>query len=305
MNDLDLIERLVPEIATSDFGPRLIVKNWDTECAYQMITGKGFPIRKNRSFDSKQRKFIDGIHSPLFGTSWEDEDAFRDRFSCECGYRKGTIYEGEICPECGTRVGYVDVDLEKFGWIQLNTRYKIINPAMYTLLQKLIGKTTLDKIIKWDTEMDENAHVVRSNDPKNRWISIGLTGFYEHFSEIVEFYFKKRPKYEAYYWEILKKWDCVFASNIPVYSSVLRPIFTSPAEYHYTKAEQAYNVIIGCMNKLNNYTSEIDETNIEAVNSLLYQIQTKVLDIDEIAFRAIDKKTGHIHDGINNSLTIR
>lgn len=298
MNDLDNMERLVPEIVLSDFGPRLVVVNWDTACAVQMFTGKGFPVRKRKSFDNKQKKYIDGIHSPLFGSSWEDEDAFKDRFSCECGYRQGTIYEGEICPECGTRVGYVDVDLEKFGWIQLNTRYKIINPAMYALLQKFIGKTTLDKMLRWDKEMDTNAHYIDTANPKDKWVSIGLTGFYKHFTEIMEHFYQKRKKYENYYWEILKKWDCVFASNIPVYSSVLRPIFTSPAEYHYTKAEQAYNVITGCMNKLNQYKGEIDETNIEAINSLLYQIQTKILDIDEIVFKALDKKTGHIHDAI-------
>ena len=87
MNDLDNMERLVPEIVLSDFGPRLVVVNWDTACAVQMFTGKGFPIRKRKSFDNKQKKYIDGIHSPLFGSSWEDEDAFKDRFSCECGFQ--------------------------------------------------------------------------------------------------------------------------------------------------------------------------------------------------------------------------
>lgn len=265
-----------------------------------MFTGKGFPIRSAKAFDNKQRKYIDGIHSPLFGTTWEDEDAFRERYSCECGYRTGSVYEGEICPECGTKVGYVDVDLGKFGWIQMNTRYKIINPAMYMLLQKFIGKTTLDKIIRWDAEMDANAHYVRKdNNGRDKFASIGLTGFAEHLAEILEFYREKRKNHEDYYWEILKKWDCIFASNIPVYSSVLRPAYTSPPEYHYTKAEQAYNVIVGCVNRINQYDGEIDESNAEGINGLLYKIQQKVLAIDEFVFKMLDKKTGHIHDGIN------
>lgn len=278
---------------------RRIVRNWDSECAHQMLTGKGFPIRQRKSFDNKQNKYIDGIHSVLYGTSWEDEDAFRDRYSCECGHLKGSVYEGETCPECGKKVGYVDVDLEKFGWIQLNTRYKVINPAMFVMLQKFIGETTLNKIIKWDKEMDANAHYTENKGTgKDRWVSIGLTGLYEHIFEIIEFYRERRKKHEDYYWEILKKWDCLFTSNIPVYSSVLRPIRETASEYHYTKAEQAYNVITGCMNKLNAYNGEIDETNIEAINELLYKIQMKIMSIDEFIFKMLDKKSGHIHDGI-------
>ena len=299
MNDIELMEKLTPDIVLSDFGPRLVVKNWDTECASQMLVGKGFPIRQHRSFDSKQQKYIDGIHSKLFGSSWEDEDAFRDRYSCKCGHLTGTIYEGEICPECGTKVGFVDVDLEKFGWIQLNTKFKIINPAMFVLLQKFIGKNTLDRIIKFTKELDINGHFIEEHDSKNKYASIGLTGFASKLVEIVEYYKEKnKNKHEEYYWEIIKKWDCILASNIPVYSSTLRPIFTSPALYKYTKAEQHYNVIIGCVNKLNNYTGDLDESNLEAVNTLLYNIQTKILEIDDLIFKSLDKKSGLIHESI-------
>lgn len=298
MNDNDNMERLAPEIVISDFGPRLVVKNWDTECALQMYTGEGFPIRKRKSFDNKQQKYIDGIHSVLFGTSWEDENAFRDRYSCKCGKYQGAIYEGEVCPECGEKVGFVDVNLNKFGWIQMNTNYHIINPAMYALLKKFIGAKTLNRIIEWDKDLDSDAHPIEVKDNKNKFVSLGLTGFYKHFYEIMEYYYKRRKKHEIYYWEILKKADCVFASNIPVFSSVLRPLFTSPDLYHYTKPEQAYNVIVGAVNKLNNYDGEIDESNEEAINNLLYTIQQKVLKIDELIFKMIDKKTGHIHEGI-------
>ena len=298
MNDNDNMERLTPDIVISDFGPRLVVKNWDTECAVQMFTGEGFTIRNSKSFDNNLKKHIDGIHSPLFGTSWEDENAFKDRYSCKCGYRQGAIYDGEICPECGERVGFVDVNLNRFGWIQLNTNYHVINPAMYALLKKFIGNKTLNNILMWDKKLDTNAHYADTKDSKNKFASIGMTGFYENFYEIMEYYYKRRKKHEIYYWEILKKMDCVFTSNIPVFSSVLRPLFTSPESYHYTKPEQAYNVIIGCVNYLNDYDGDIDETNIEAVNGLLYKIQQKILAIDEIVFKMIDKKTGHIHDGI-------
>ena len=310
MNDNEVMNRLTPEITVSDFGPSMVVHNWDTICAGQMLNGLGIPIRKSVSFENKQGKqikYIDGIHSPLFGTTWEDEDAHKDRVSCKCGYRKGSVYEGEICPKCNTKVGYVDVNMEKTGWIQLKTRYKIINPAMFTLLQKFIGETTLDKMLKWDREMDGNAHYVKNTSKgKDQFRSIGLTGFYQRFPEIMEYFRPKRKKYENYYWEILKKWDCVFASNIPVFHSMLRPIYTNSAEYHYTPAEQDFNVITSCRNKLNVYDGEIDESNIEAVNSLLYKIQQKVNSVNDLIFTMINKKFGHIHDGVRTiSSTIK
>lgn len=299
MNDLDLMERCASEIVLSDFGPRMVIHNWDTTCASQLLTGKGFRVKQHKSFDTKFKKFPDGIHSIEFGTSWEDENAFKERYSCRCGYRKGSVYEHEICPECGTEVGFVDVDLGKFGWIMMDHGFKVINPAMFALIQKYIGKTALDKMLKFDKEPDENGHYAPNpTTGKDRYASIGLTGFKEKLMEILEFYRPKREKKENYYWEILKKWDCIFTSSIPVYSSVLRPIFTSPQEYHYTKAEQAFNVITGCVNKLNAYPREIDETNVGNINNLLYKIQQKVMTVDELTFKMLDKKTGHIHDGI-------
>lgn len=299
MNDLDLMERCCNDITLSDFGPRMVVRNWDTICASQLLTGKGFRIKQQKSFDTKFKKFKDGIHSVNFGTSWEDEDAFKDRYSCECGKKKGSVYEGEICPECGTKVGFVDVDLGKFGWIVMNSRYKVINPSMYALLQKYIGKTALENMLKFTKEPDADGHYP-PNPPtgKNKYTSIGLLGFREKLVEILEYYRPKKPKKEDYYWEILKKWDCIFTSAVPVYSNVLRPITTSPQEYHYTKVEQAFNVITGCVNRLNVYKGEIDETNISNINTLLFKIQEKVNAVDELTFKMLDKKTGHIHDGI-------
>ena len=299
MNDLELTEQLAGEIALSDFGPRLAVVNWDTLCAGQLLTGKGFKIKQSRSFDNKFNKFVDGIHSVKFGTTWEDEDAFKGRYSCECGYRTGGVYEDEICPQCGKPVGFVDVDLDVTGWICMNNTYKIINPAIFPLLQKYFGKTALDHMLKFDKEIDADGHYPpNKSSGKDQYVSIGLTGFYDRFIEILEFYRPSRKKKEKYYWEIIKKYDCIFASAIPVYSSVLRPIFTSPSEYHYTKTETAFNVITGCVNKLNMYREHVNECNIAPINRLLYTIQEKTCLVDELTFKMLDKKTGHIHDGI-------
>lgn len=300
MNDLDHVEKLCSEIALSDFGPRMVIRNWDTICASQLFTGQGFKINSKKSFDNKGNKYIDGIHSPKFGTTWEDEDAFRSRYTCKCGHLMGTVYEGEVCPECGTKVDFVDVDMQKFGWICMNSNFKIINPAAYALLQKFLGATTLKRIITFDRELDTDGHFVEptGKSARERFASIGLTGLRERLIEILEYYRPKKKNKEAIYWELIQKWDCIFASCIPVYSAWLRPIFTSPSEYTYTNVERAFNVITGCKNKLNAYPSRLDETNIGAINALLLQIQEKVLAVDEYTFKLLDSKTGHIHDGI-------
>ncbi len=263
MNDLDLMEKLASEITLADFGPRLIVRNWDTVCASDLLTGNGIKLKKSKSFDNKKHCYQDGIHSPFFGTTWDD------------------------------------IDLEKTGWICLNKKFKIINPAMFGLLEKYIGATAFDKIIKFDAEMDVDGHFKKAESMKDQFYNTGIKDLPSRMIDIIELVHKKKKgKKEDYYWEIIKKWDCIFASAIPVYTSILRPIFTSATEYHYTKMEQACNVIIGCVNKLNAYGDDIDDNEIEGVNKLLYRIQQKVNAIDKLTFKLMDKKTGHIHDGI-------
>ena len=298
MNDLDLMEKLAGDIVLSDFGPRLVIPNWDTECVASFALGKGIRVKRSRSFDSKTgKRYDDGIHSKFFGTVWEDEDAYKARYTCECGHFIGAVHEGEICPECKTVCGYVDVDMEKKAWIILD-RFKIINPGMYALIEKYIGKTLLNKMLSPEVEFDEDAHIIKSTAPRDKYNSIGLTGFVDNFLDILHWLRPKRENKEKYYWEIIKKFDCVFASCIPIYPSMLRPIFTSPTEYHYTDTEKAYNAAIGCANKLNRYTGPIDETNFESVNGLLYCIQEQVNLVDKYTFKMLDKKFGHIHDGI-------
>ena len=305
MNDLELIERLCPEFAMSEFGPRLVIRNLNTCMEADLRSGHGFVIKNKKSFDSKQKKYIDGIHSTNFGTNWGDDNAFKDRYSCKCGETNGMIYNNYTCPYCKTKVGYVDVDISKTGWIVMK-HFEVINPSMYALLKKFFGAKALERILSFDAKpnIDGNYDLTRNNKKiTGRYDGIGMVEFKKRFVEILIFYrnrFAKKqdPLKEKLFNEIIKKYDCVFTKGIPVFTNVLRPIFTSPSEYDYTKAERAYNVIIGCANTINKKSSKIKGYDLKPINITLLKIQEKFNAIDELIFQMIDKKEGLIHDGV-------
>ena len=121
-NELDLLERLLPEFYNPlTIGPRFRDLNWEQEFRKDLIIGKGFIVKtkpfkkklkdKNGVIMSRGIKEMYGIHSPMFGSDYQDENAFAERYSCECGSTIGRIFEGRVCQKCGTKVKFVDVDL--------------------------------------------------------------------------------------------------------------------------------------------------------------------------------------------------
>jgi hypothetical protein len=120
--ELELARELLPEYYNSNtVGPTPKIRDWEQEFQEDLITGNGFIVKakpfkkkikdKNGDILQKGIKEMDGIHSPRFGTDWQDENAFADRYSCECGNLIGRVYNGRKCPKCGTKVQFVDVDL--------------------------------------------------------------------------------------------------------------------------------------------------------------------------------------------------
>ena len=124
--ELDMAQRLVPEIYNAKtVGPLMEVMDWEEEFHSDMKSKKGFVV-KSKPFKKKTRdkegkiitkgtKEMYGIHSPLFGTDWLDDNAFADRYSCSCGELIGKLYKGRKCPKCGTKVEYRDVDWSYSG----------------------------------------------------------------------------------------------------------------------------------------------------------------------------------------------
>ena len=122
--------------------------NWDSEFYVDLLRGTGFIISEPAevTVDGTRQKSMYGPQSPLYGTTYEDEQSFIERYRCRCGAFKSRQFEGEICPICGTKVEFRDSDINVTGWISLGNN-KIISPYYFNVLQQAIGKTVFPDII--------------------------------------------------------------------------------------------------------------------------------------------------------------
>lgn len=102
--------------------------NFESEYFSDIINGRGFLIKDLPFSDvDKSVRNMDGPRSPRYGTTYGDTNEFMDRYHCKCGKYCGAAFEGETCPECGTKIEYTDVDIMYTGWLNFYP-YHIINP---------------------------------------------------------------------------------------------------------------------------------------------------------------------------------
>ena len=167
--ELVLAQDLLPEFYNYEtVGPRPVIRDWEHDFRVDMNSGNGFIVKakpfkdkikdKDANVMTRGIKEMDGIHSPRFGTDWLDDNAFADRYSCKCGHLIGRVFENRRCPECGTKVKYVDVNLKMFAWVDIHKpEFAIIHPLMYRKLDNYLGKvnrvSVLPSIIEYKMEM--------------------------------------------------------------------------------------------------------------------------------------------------------
>ena len=278
--------------------------NWDVECRIDLMTKKGFVVR-DFAFVGDREKTKYGIHSPLFGSDWEDEDAFSDRYSCRCKETIGMVFEGEVCPKCETVVEYRDVDLEMTGWIILNNS-RIIQPEYYRILSFIINDKSqhnIESIITPNFEVDENGKIVDEieNEKNMPFFGIGIDGLYENYDEVLDYFWKKKKTKRGLIDEIRGDREACFTSCIPVYSSVLRPISFGTESYFFTKVDKHYNAIRSKVVLVNKIQVDEDE---ETVNDFVYRqlvlstLQKKLMELWDVTFTQVESKHGHIREEI-------
>ena len=301
-SDIDLLEKLLPEYYNPDtVSIRLKDLNWDEEFHLDMLTGKGF-IAFEKPYDTKtKKKNYNGIHSQRFGTSFEDDNGFAERYRCNCGRRIGKIYEGETCPWCNTKVQFTDTDLKIFAWYHIeNDMFKIIQPAMYKKLEAFIGSKYLPDMIEFKYEMNLNGYY-EPPDPsflqKNPFYGIGMIEFRERLDEILEWTLRKKKNKRALYENIIENKDKIFASNIPIYSSVLRQVFLTDEDYSYTKIDKKYNSLMANIMMLNREREYTIATK-KNINLALFKAQRKINTIYSYIFKIVNQKEGHIRENI-------
>lgn len=286
-------------------GARLVMLDWDKECEMDFIMGRGFEITEP-AVKGKDQKSMYGIQSPLFCSDWSDDDAFAERYSCQCGEMRGKVFEGETCPLCHTEIKFKDVDLSITGWIILHN-HKIIQPIFYNKLNSIIGSKHFIDIIRFDKKVNKDGHLEDKNDDKNNpFKGIGIIEFRDRFDEIMEYYRNKKKNKQDEIDEILKEKEKVFASCIPVYSSVLRPISFKGDSFFYSVIDKKYNSIFSSTRLLND--AELFETRRKKwtkekrermdTSKILSSIQEKLMELWSLIFEQVDQKDGHIKSEI-------
>ena len=287
-------------------GFMLMVNNIDKEAEQDLKAGKAFivyePIKDKKSTDGSYNK--GGIRSDFFYSELSSEHAFKERYSCECGYLLGKSHESALCPYCRTSVRLVDIDLEKFAYIKIKDYY-IIHPALYLYLDNIMGEknkqSILENIIKpprfIDTDefgnplLDGEIEVDKDQPFKN----IGMIEFKRRFDEIIDFYANKNKRNSNIEGNVefvkLNK-DKLFFQYIPVFSSALRFSMIQNEINFVNGADKIYNMIFSAVSKMNNANDTL------AVDKKLPYIQQKVNELYTKMFNLINKKEGFIKSGV-------
>lgn len=265
--------------------------NFESECAYDIINGRGFLIKDTPFSDvDKSIRNMDGPRSPRFGTTYGDNNEFMDRFRCKCGRTIGAAFEGEKCPHCGGVIEYKDVDILYTGWLNFFP-YKIINPLMYQRLQSALSKKNLENIISNDNLITSQGIIRKHSDTIEvkksmlTYHNIGLKEFYDNYEEIMTYYKGKRKAKADLIDQLIADKDKVWTSKIPVYSTVLRPQGITTESYYFTPQDRN-------IHPLTNISINLKRATPIEVPLYLFQAQMRCNELWALNFSLIDGKHG-------------
>ena len=265
--------------------------NYETECYWDIMNNKGFLITDKPFSDvDKSIRTMGGPRSPLYGTTYGDNNEFADRYRCKCGQYIGAILEGEICPECHSVIEYTDVDIMYTGWLNFHP-YKIINPFYYQKLQSALSKKNLENIIANDNIITSTGIIRNYGDDIEvkksllRYHNIGLKAFYENFEEIMLYYRQKRKLKADLIDSLIEQKECVWTSKIPVYSTVLRPQGITTESYYFSPIDKH-------VHPLTAITLNLKSASPIEVPLYLYSAQQRVNELWDLNFSLIDGKHG-------------
>lgn len=277
------------------------IKGMDELYEQDRINGNAFIIT-DKVGEIKGVRTENGIYSPKYGSIWEDEDAFKEMYSCDCGKKQGVVYLGEKCPYCNSKVVYRDKNVHMTGYLHLDNYYTI-HPTMFKIIGSLIGIKKLKVILypDWKTEGDGKPikPVIDENSKNiNKYNNIGMIEFYKRFDEIIDFFYNKKKNKFAEYKFIKDNRDVIFTKYIPVESILLRPFSLSDEDYMYDPINRDYTILSSKVYNLNTIFRDIDEENEKIVNKRLYEVQMKIDRIAMVISQGLNKKHGHIRSNI-------
>lgn len=238
------------------------------------LSGKCINIVNKENISVKRKRLYandNGIFTKELGSITNLEDEILD-YSCKCGTLNGRVFEGMVCQECNTVcVEQFASDINRFGWIDLGN-YKVMTPVGYEFVNKVIGRTVLDRIIDFDVALSLDGNIIQVEDKKKPYINTGLIDFYKHFDEIISYFGQKKKKMETAKFCIRMK-KRIFTSKIPVISQLLRPAFISNKKesVSFDRLNTPYSTIITNADVLKRQ-EKVDKVTI---NRVLHSIQTE------------------------------
>lgn len=264
--------------------------NWDVEFYSDIASGKSFVISEPAeiSIDGSKKKSLYGPQSPIYGTSYEDDQAFVERYRCECGEFKSRLFEGEVCPICGQKVEYRDSDINIFGWITLR-EHRIVSPYYYHLFMSAIGEKVFPDIITAKYKVTTDGKRIRPNKndedapPTSIYAGKGMTYFFDHYEEILT-YFKSVKKNKVKLLNtLIKDKRKAFVSHIPVPSTLLRPQSITSDSFYYQSVDKLINTTFSLSERLK-VCLPVEK------DYLLQRIQTKVNAMWDVYFSELNGK---------------
>lgn len=276
-----------------------------------ILTGNGFIISEPAevTINGQRKKSLYGARSPLYGTDYSDEQAFIERYRCECigdDGLKGKQFEGYICPKCGQPVRERGDDINKTGWISFGVNEennkepnRIINPYYYNILSSTLGKKDGRSIFtdiiypKYKVTINGNREKPTDEDfettPTSPYYGIGIDEFYNQYEEII-FYFKSLKKgknKDKVFDNLILEKNKVFTSHFPIMSTKLRPQSITSTSYHFVTMDKVVNTLFSLSENLK-VCNDIER------DYILQRIQTKVNTIWNLALDILNTKDGHI-----------
>lgn len=246
---------------------------------YTMAVGRGIRIDSVESYE-KEKKVYHGLQSEFFGTDFDSDNSFQERFSCRCKKYIGMGFRGRRCEVCGEVVDYVDIDLERYGWIIIDN-FKVVSPIYHAKLESALGSIGGQSVFSRIIEAEFNANGSRRKSrlysekelnemKKHPYLKKGMRFFYENYDEIMDYYIRKaksKPEKLKLLNELKSEKDLVFTSSIPVISSILR--IELPGEkdkkIYKMKINTLYQSIIRSSNNINSFGSPENLTYDELV----------------------------------------
>ena len=271
--------------------------NWESECYNDIINDRGFLIADQPFSDvDKSIKNVDGPRSPRYGSAPEDTSEFNNRYRCNCGKYIGAIFEGEVCPECNTKIEYRDIDLLYTGWLNFSP-YKVINPIFYKKLESALSKDNLKNIISNENIITSTGIIRKHNDDIEvkksmlKYHNIGMYEFYLNYEEIMLYFKQKRKTKADLIQQLIDMKNQVWTSKVPVYSTVLRPLSISTESLYFSPLDR--NVF-----PLTSISINLKRASPIEVPLYLFQAQSKINELWDINFSLLDGKHGVIRSQV-------